>query len=324
MDKDKLLTTSRQLNSHVDTDSEEFARALEEANPTGKLRFSLTVFLVLQSKLRKQPPEIEVALLSLTEEERQRFTDFFVKWQETYPQIASAQELRGMLVQLGHPMPLEQARKQLQLAEVDTSKAMSLNEFLYILVTLGAGSSDRSRRILLPGTSYEHAFRQGFSLEELWELGFEDLVQIRTAGWSAQSVVKAGLAETWQLRQVGYSAAQLRKIGWSAKQMKLAGFSLEELRNAGYSSAALRECVTMLSRNRVHRFDEESALFTRPPEHVPPGPHPMGAIFDSGAQFGEKRWWATPRIKTMLDGPAGAKGLPGPKRSSVRARPVTR
>jgi Ca2+-binding EF-hand superfamily protein len=324
---DDLITSSRQLNSHVDTDSDEFRKALEELNHSTKTkdaRYSLTDFLTLESKLRKPPPEIEVSLLSLTEEESKRFSDFYGEWRKASIANTTPQELRVVLHQLGHQMTLEQVRRVLQNAEVDGSRPIRLNEFLYILVSLGAGTSDRRRCILLPGASYEDAFKLALPLEEIWELGYEDLVQIRRAGWSAQSVVKAGLGEAWQLRQVGYGSSELRKIGMPAKQLKLAGFSLEELRNAGFSHAALRDCCSVLSRNRAHRQNEESSLTLRPSEHSPTGPHPLGPIFDQGGQHGERRWWATPRIKTMLDGPPGAKGVPGPKRSSVKVRPVTR
>jgi len=210
---------------------------------------------------------------------------------------------------------------------LDSSKPMSLHEFLYILVTLGAGSSDRPRRILLPDATYEEAFHQGFSLEELWELGYEDLHKFRRAEWSAHSVVKAGYGEAWQLRQVGYTVSELRKIGLPAKHLKLAGYSFEEMRNAGFSSASLRDCVTTLSKHRVQRSNSDSALTLRLPEHLPRPSSAAAAttsVFDAGGPNGEKRWWATPRIRSMLDGPPGRKGTPGPKRSNVRIRPITR
>lgn len=324
MDKEELTTATRQCNGHIDTDSEEFKRALEDVNPGTKTRYCLDDFLVLQAKLRKPPPEIEVAGLLLTDEEYQRFSEFYRNWRKASNANTSPQELQKVLVKLGHSMHEAQARRLMQNAELDGTRPITLREFIYILVILGHGSSDKPRRILLPGASYEDAFKLGLSLEDIWDLGYEDLVKIRRAGWSCQSLVKAGLGEAWQLRQVGYSARELRKIGWPAKQLKLAGFSLEELRNAGFSGAALRECVSVLSKHRAHRPNEDTALTLRPQEHVPPGPHPLGPVFDMGGQHGAGRWWATPRIKTMLDGPPGAKGGPGDKRSNVRVRPVTR
>jgi len=326
LDNTELTTACRQLNPSCDTDSEEFRKSLEELNPvtSSRTRYGLTDFLVLQAKLTKPTPEIDVALLSLTDDEYGNFSAFYSNWRKASQANTSPHELRIVLHQLGHNMPLEQVCRTMLSAELDGTRPITLREFLYILITLGAGTNDKRRRILLPGASYEDAFKQGFGLDVLWDLGYEDLNQIRQAGWSAQSVVKAGLGEPFQLRQVGYGAAELRKLGWSPKQLKLAGFSLEELRNAGFSCASLRECVTGLVKNRAHRTTQDTPLTLRPPEHVPPGPHPLGPIFDNGGQQGERRWWATPRIKTMLDGPAGAKGTPGPNRSTVRVRPVTR
>jgi hypothetical protein len=80
MNKDDMETASRQLHSHVDTDSEEFKKALEELNPSAKTRYSLTEFLGFQAKLRHPPPEIEVALMNLREEEVLRFSEFYKQW----------------------------------------------------------------------------------------------------------------------------------------------------------------------------------------------------------------------------------------------------
>lgn len=328
MQRDDLTTACRQLNPHVDTDNEEFRRTLEDtlqdANAS-KTKFSLDDFLVLQAKLRKAPPEIDVALLSLTDSEFQRFSGVYGQWKQVGSAMSSPQELRSVLNQLGHPMPLEQVRRLMQNTELDGTRAIELREFLYVLVQLGAGTNDRPRSILRPGASYEEAFNMEISLEDLWELDYEDLVQIRRAGWSAHAVIKAGLGEAWQLRQVGYGADDLRKIGWSAKKLKLAGFSLEELRNAGFSSESLRECVSVLSKHRAHRANEESALTLRPSSEGQIGlaQGPPGSYFEGGGPCGELRWWATPRIKAMLDGPPGFGGLPGPKKSNVRARPTT-
>jgi hypothetical protein len=209
---------------------------------------------------------------------------------------------------------MDAVRRLMQNAELDGSRPMHLREFLYMLVQIGVGTSDRPRCILLPGASYQDAFRMGFPLKELWELGYDDLVQVRKAGWSAHDVQKAGLAEAWQMRQVGYSAGELRKIGCEAKQLKLAGYSMEELRNAGFSSEVLRECCSVLSKHRATRKDEESGLTLVNPSGQP---GVLGAIFEKGGPNGELRWWGTPRIKAMLDGPGGN------KIDSVKARPVT-
>jgi len=317
IERDDLTTACRELQSHISTDSEDFRRALEDINSNPKAKFSLTDFLVLQAKLRKTPPEIEVALLSLTDDEFQRHSDVFHEYREAHPSgmgIQAPPELRAVLLQLGHAVPMDQVRRLMQSAELDGSRPMHLREFLYILVTIGVGTSDRPRRILLPGASYQDAFKMGFPLKELWELGYDDLVQIRKAGFSAHDVHKAGLAEAWQLRQVGYGAGDLRKIGCEARQLKLAGFSLEELRNAGFSSEVLRECCSVLGKHRATRKDEDSGLILVNPTGQLGS---LGAIFEKGGPNGELRWWGTPRIKAMLDGPGGK------KIASVTARPVT-
>jgi Ca2+-binding EF-hand superfamily protein len=307
LERDDLVTGCRELQNHIKTDSEDFQKAIEDINPNPKPRFSLMDFLVLQAKLRKPPPEIEVALLSLTDEEYQRFADVFQSHREAHGvAIQTPPDLRAMLLQVGFPLPMEQVRRAMQNAELDGTRPMHLREFLYILVTIGAGTSDRPRRILLPGASYEEAFRMGFPLKELWELGYDDLMRIKQAGWSPRSVWEAGLAEAWQLRQVGYCAADLRKLGCHAQQLKLAGFSLEELRIAGFSSEALRDCSSVLSKHRPARKDEDTGISLVLPD-----------IMQKGGLYGEKRWWTTPRIKAMLDGDNGE------KKADVKARPVT-
>jgi len=255
IERDDLIIACRELQNHISTDSDDFRRALEDINPNPKAKFNLTDFLVLQAKLRKPPPEIEVALLSLTDDEFQRHAEIFHAYREANPNgtaITTPPELRAVLGQLHHPNiqhppPMDQVRRLMQNAELDGSRQMHLREFLYILVMIGVGTSDRPRCILLPGASYQDAFRMGFPLKELWELGYDDLVEIRKAGWSAQEVHKAGLAEAWQLRQVGYGAVDLRKIVCKASQLKLAGFSLEELRNAGFSSDFCANAVQFLA-----------------------------------------------------------------------------
>lgn len=300
IDRDEMIAASKELNPHVNTNSAGFRQTLETLNETDG-KFGCNDFLVCQAKLRKKTPEIDIALLSLTEDEHTRFAQLFNQWRENSHNNASPQEMKVVLQQIGFHLSVHQCRDRLASVELDGSRAIKLNEFLFILINMGAGSSESPRNILCPGASYEEAFKLGFSLEELWELGYDDPAQARGAGWSVHEVVKAGIAETWELRQVGYTAGELRKVGLSAKNLKLAGFSLEDLRNAGFSSAVLRDCTTNLSRSRPQTADKKG-LALRPLTMSDGVTAPaLGTVFETGSPSGEERWWGTPRIQTMLE-----------------------
>jgi len=319
LDREGLTAGCRQLHGSLNVDSDDFKQAVEDVNSNRDEKFSLTDFLVLQAKLRKQPPEVDVAILSLTPEEHERFAQIFRTWQERSRHSGDGvnlAELRQVTGQLGYPVGQDQLKRLIASVELDGLRPITLRDFLFFLVSLGAGSSEKARQILTPGASYETAFKLGFQLEELWELGYDDLLQIRQAGWSAQAVVKAGLAQPFQLRQVGYSAAELRKIGCSAKQLKLAGFSLEELRNTGFSVEVLRECCSVMSKHRGERFGEDSELILRPitdADVVSTANRTKVSV-----AHGDMRWWSTPRIKSMLDGVDGSCRLKKPSTAPPR------
>jgi Ca2+-binding EF-hand superfamily protein len=290
MEREDLIASCKKLHSHVNTSSEVFKQALDDLTAIDN-RYCETDFLLFQAKLRKPKPEIDVALISLTPEEEERFGSIFAEWRSKSQNNCSAQELRIVLGQLGFNLSAEQCRNRMGSLDLDGSRPIQLNEFLYLLVNLGLGSSEKHRSILLPGSSYEEGFSKGFSLTEMWELGYDDLAQIKRAGWSVHHVVAAGFAEPWELRQVGYTAGELRKAGLSVTQLKLAGFSLEDLRNAGFSSAALRECCSDLGRQRAMKAPEGPGLALRP---VTMADRPQTG------NNGEQRWWGTPRIQAML------------------------
>jgi len=230
--------------------------------------------------------------MSLTHEEMVRFESVFNEWRQRCNSNASPSELRAVLQQMGFNMSMEQCRNRLASVDLDGSRPIQCREFLYILINMGAGSNLTHRSILLPGASYDEAYKAGFSLHELWELGYDDLVEIKRAGWSVHHVVSAGFAESWQLRAVGWTAGDLRKVGLSAQQLKLAGFSMEELRNAGFSAQTLRECCNDLAKHRAMKTAESSSLSLR---------SVTGADRPETANHGEQRWWGTPRIKAMLE-----------------------
>jgi len=293
MDRDDLISSSKKLHIHVNTSSEVFRQAIDDLNITDN-KYSLNDFLLFEAKLRKPKPEIDVALLSLTDEEKQRMAIFFADWRSKSQSNGNAAELRLALNQLGMNISAEQCRNRLASLDLDGTRPIQLNEFLYILVNLGIGSCTDERLILNPGATYEGAFKKGMGLQEIWELGYDDLSQIKRAGWSVHNVASAGFAEAWQLRQVGYTAGELRKAGWSATQLKLAGFSLEELRNAGFCSEALRECCSSLGRHRAQKAQEGPGLVLRPATNAD---RPQKG---NNGDVGEQRWWGTPRIQAML------------------------
>jgi len=289
--RDDLVSACKKLNSHVNTSSEVFRQAVDDLEVTDN-KYSITDFLVFQAKLRKQRPEIDVALMSLTEEEEATYAEAFREWRQRSTGNTTAQELRSVLQHLGFNLSMEQCRNRLASLELGGSRPIELREFFYVVINLGVGTSLKQRAILLPGSSYDEAFKLGFGLEEVWELGYDDLSKIKQAGWSVHNVVSAGFAEDRHLRSVGYTAGELRKVGRSAKQLKLAGYGLEDLRNAGFSAEALRECCAELGKHRAQKVSEDSGLTLRP---VTIADRP--ATSSSGAM----RWWGTPRIQAMLE-----------------------
>jgi Ca2+-binding EF-hand superfamily protein len=291
IERDDLVSACKKLNSHVNTNSEAFRRAVEDLNVSDN-KYGIAEFLVFQAKLRKQKPEIDVALMSLTDEEEQKYSQLFTEWRSKCTSNSSAQELRTVLTSIGFGVSMEQCRNRLASVELDGSRPIQLREFLYILIHMGVGTSQRRRPILLPGCSYDEAYKHGFTLQEMWELGYDDLYEIKRSGWSVHNVISAGFAEPYQLRQVGYTAGDLRKVGLSAKQMKLAGFSFEELRNAGFSSAVLRECCSDFARHRAQKSSAEGNGLTLRPVLISDRP--------VTSDYGEQRWWGTPRIQAML------------------------
>jgi len=248
LDEEGIVTGFRQLNPHINTDSEDFRQILSKLDGGPTKQFSLDDFLALQAKLRRPPAAVDAALLSLTLEETERYEQAFQEWRETRnPNVVSPQELRQLMSQLDYPAPWDQVKSILEELELERISDLQPSHFLYLLVNVGAGSCTRPRLVLSPSASYEDAFKIGYPLEELWELGYDDLQQIRRSGWSAQHVHRAGLADTFQLREAGYTAAELRKVGMDARELKLAGFGPDELRNAGFSSAVLRDCCNVVA-----------------------------------------------------------------------------
>lgn len=292
LDEDQLLKSVKELSPHMDAESEDFRTLLDSlAGPKVEgepMMYSLEVFLVMHARIRKKPVEMEVAMLNLTEEEKSRYSQAFRDWRAS-ERGGSTSELRQTLSHLGYPVTSEALKRSLSEVDADSVKTLTLPQFLFMLVKLGAGTSTQLRCIPRPGATYEECFERGFTIEELWELGYTDLGQIRSCGWSAHAVWKAGIAQPYQMRQVGFSAIELRRVGCSAKQLKLAGFSFEDLRNAGFSTEALADCHIQLTRHVGH-ITAQGKLELRP-------------LSQEGNARGENRWWSTPRIQSMLARP---------------------
>lgn len=280
-------------------DQEDFERIFKEIDLDGSGKVELDEFLVMMSKMRKPKPEVDAAVYHFTEVEEEKFKKIFRTFDLDGQGSMGLTELHQLFMQLGFGFPVEQTKALLAEVDVDNSGEIELAEFFFLLVKLGIGSGVKLRNILGPGSSYEEAFRLNVPLEELWDLGYDDLSQLREAGWSAENLHKAGFGDVQDFRRAGFSAAALRASGWSAHDLKLAGFSLADLRIAGFSSGVLRRCCRDLENKRV-----DMNVLNGPPmmdNMIPLKPRtpPMGGV--AKAVEPALRWWSTPRIKNLID-----------------------
>eukprot|EP00747_Dinoflagellata_sp_TGD_P115781 gnl/TRDRNA2_/TRDRNA2_172238_c2_seq10.p1 gnl/TRDRNA2_/TRDRNA2_172238_c2~~gnl/TRDRNA2_/TRDRNA2_172238_c2_seq10.p1 ORF type:complete len:483 (-),score=60.35 gnl/TRDRNA2_/TRDRNA2_172238_c2_seq10:366-1697(-) len=322
--RDGVVAALRKINLKTSIESDNFKKSLEEAmaeSPKGGGHLvDLQRFLVLLGKLRKQAPEIDVALMSLTVEERERYTIAYRDWMSVVMSerpvksrrvpkgLVTPIDIVAVVTKLGFQSSEQQVSHILETMAPEGSNAppgapqrLELREFLFILVSLGAGSGINPRPLIAPGATYQDAFQAGVSLPDMFELGYDNLLEIRNAGWGAQSLFDAGLANLKQLRQVGYTVSEMRKIGCTAIQLKLAGFSMEELRNGGFSACVLQEAAKTLSNQRVDQ--------KKPAGDVGINLRPL-AENEAGEGFAfrpEERWWGTPRIHALLDSSSSGK-----------------
>lgn len=246
LDQEGLIMGLQQLNPGASIDQEKLRGMLASLEGVGERHFPLKDFLLLQAKCRRPPPAVDAALLNFTPAEREKYERGFMEWRDTRdprsPPAASPQELRALLGQLGHPVPLEQVSHFLEELHVERGQPTEVIHLLFILASIGAGSCVQQRPMIWPGSSYDDAREMGFPLDELWDLGYDDLALITKAGYSAQEMYRNELADVAQLRRLGFRAAELRKSAISARELSAAGYSLAELRNAGFSAEVLREC----------------------------------------------------------------------------------
>lgn len=317
LDEDGMITAFRHMNPRIDTDSEDFANAMATLEGAWEKMYGVEDFMVLQARVRPMPIQIPSALLSLTDEEYKMYERLYHDWHQAgFP--SSPNEFHKGLTQLGLNVALDKIFDAMDGFELDNCRDLGLEQFLYITIMAGAGSIVRPRPILRPGASYEDAFKSGLDLEELWEMGYDCLDSLYQAGWSAQALVKAGMAGAHQLRQVGYNAGELRKCGMSARELKLAGFSLEELRNAGFGNAVLRDCSVMCSKFIMNGTGPSGLVLAPLSENEPTngGPVKMSSTWSKADV--ESRWWTTPRIQSMLD-----KDRPNSRTGRFGTRPST-
>mmetsp|Transcript_20402 Transcript_20402/g.37132 ORF Transcript_20402/g.37132 Transcript_20402/m.37132 type:complete len:481 (+) Transcript_20402:71-1513(+) len=293
LEKEEVLIATRQLGIGQDMDTDQMKAIIEECPNQEKGLFTLNEFLPLLARLRKPPPEIDVALLSLTKEETRTYTEAFHDMKANLSGHLTSADVKTLASSLGFPTQVERVRSMMSDLGLDNPHAsMQPRDFLFCLVSLGAGTEVQPRPLLLPNASYQEAIATGLSLNELWELGYDDVAELRRVGVTPQKLWKAGFAGASELRRGGYGAGELRKVGATAKQLKLAGFSLEELRQAGFSSEVLESMSGVLSKSNIDvvRSHEGWGLKLRP-----------ATSHEVHLTTGEPRWWATPRIKVMLD-----------------------
>eukprot|EP00747_Dinoflagellata_sp_TGD_P115784 gnl/TRDRNA2_/TRDRNA2_172238_c2_seq13.p1 gnl/TRDRNA2_/TRDRNA2_172238_c2~~gnl/TRDRNA2_/TRDRNA2_172238_c2_seq13.p1 ORF type:complete len:487 (-),score=68.37 gnl/TRDRNA2_/TRDRNA2_172238_c2_seq13:631-1974(-) len=327
LSREGVIAALRQINVKTSTEGDKFKKALTEAiaeTSGGGQSVDMQRFLVLVGKLRKQAPEIDVALMSLTVEERERYTIAYRDWMSVVMSerpvksrrvpkgLVTPIDIVAVVTKLGFQSSEQQVSHILETMAPEGSNAppgapqrLELREFLFILVSLGAGCGVNSRPLIGPGATYQEAFEVGASLRDMFELGYDSLVEIRKAGWGAQSLFNAGLANLKELRQVGYTVPEMRKMGCTAIQLKLAGFSMEELRNGGFSACVLQEAAKSLSNQRVDQKKPAGDIIGI--KLLPLAEKETGGHF---AFRPEERWWGTPRIHALLgsSGPGSGSG----------------
>merc|ERR1719191_435036 len=116
---------------------------------------------------------MHVAHLSLTPQEREKFCAMFSKIDYSGDGGLGVAELMNLFKVLGFNMTKEQLEALIVDVDVDKSGEVDPEEFLYMLVKLGIGSSTEKRTLLPPGASYEEAFAMRIGATELWEMGYD-------------------------------------------------------------------------------------------------------------------------------------------------------
>lgn len=242
LDEEGVLLGTQQLNPHLTIEVEDIKDVLADLTCEHAPKYTMIDFLALQAKVQPPTPAVDAALLSLSDEERDKFERTFVEYRDskgTAPM--TAQEIHGLVVNLGFEPSIEHVTQIFDDMTLDRTQPLEINQFLYTMVVVGAGTVVKKRPIIHPGSTCLEAAKLDYPLEELRDLGYDDVEEMRRAGYTASEIQRNDLADLPKLRQLGYSANELRKGGSSAKDLVLAGYQIHELRGAGFSPEALRE-----------------------------------------------------------------------------------
>lgn len=300
----------------------EFDEYFKQIDADGSGQIDLEEFVTLMAKLRKPVPQIDAALLHLTDAEVDRFRQIFNISDVNGGGTLTTHELHALFENLGYSFPLAHTNLMVQEVDIDNTGTIDFEEFLFLLVKLGAGSAMKQRVIMKPGGTYEEGHEMKVPLDQLWDLGYDDISKLREAGWSAQELVEAEMASLLDLRRHGFTASDLRRGGWKARDLKLAGYSMSDLRVAGYSAATLRRCSKEFVSQKIVEepdvvLDELGQrcqpLMTMPasdesPDGPDEGPGGQGGLLGISIERPHTvdpnlRWWSTPRIRQLCDGP---------------------
>lgn len=342
-DKDGLLSKGEMrhglqrlnIKAQLTRNDADFEKYFKEIDKDGSGKVDLEEFTCLMAKMRKSVPQVDAALLHLTEEEKERFKMIFTTFDIGGGGTLNTHELHNLFEKLGYCLSWAQTQKMVHDVDLDNTGTVDLGEFLFLLVKLGAGSAVKTRVIMRPGGTYEEAHGMQVPLSQLWDLGFDDVARLREAGWSPQELHEAQMASILDLRRSGFTASELRRAGWNAKDLKLAGYSMSDLRVAGFSAQTLRRCSKgLLGQKIVEEPDmggrDEYGQRQRPIVTVQKtsdedflestGLSADGGLFQVNAGLerphtvdsSDLRWWSTPRIRSVCDGPNHDMGVRRP------------
>eukprot|EP00746_Dinoflagellata_sp_MGD_P065437 gnl/MRDRNA2_/MRDRNA2_27270_c0_seq1.p1 gnl/MRDRNA2_/MRDRNA2_27270_c0~~gnl/MRDRNA2_/MRDRNA2_27270_c0_seq1.p1 ORF type:complete len:518 (+),score=121.39 gnl/MRDRNA2_/MRDRNA2_27270_c0_seq1:137-1690(+) len=334
-DKDGSLSKSemraglQRLNVKVQLtkNDAEFDKYFKEIDADGSGKIDVEEFICLMAKLRKPVPQLDATMLHLTNEEKERFRIIFDTFDVGGGGTLNAHELHNLFEKLGYSFPSTHTQKMVHEVDLDGSGTVDFDEFLFLLVRLGCGSATEQRVILRPGATYEEAHSYQVPLSQLWDLGYDDISRLREAGWSPQELYEAEMASLLDLRRSGFTASELRRAGWNARDLKLAGYSMSDLRVAGFSAATLRRCSREMLGQKIMEEpgggrDENGqralplvTVARQSDDDLQDGTvGPEGGLFQVNAgtigmerphtaDSSDLRWWSTPRIRSLCDGP---------------------
>jgi Ca2+-binding EF-hand superfamily protein len=321
------------MRAHLTSREAEFDALFKEIDADNSGKVDMEEFVALMAKMRKPLPQTDAAMLHLTDVEKERFKMIFKTFDIGGGGTLSTHELHNLFEKLGYCIPLSHTNKMVQEVDMDGSGTVDFEEFLFLLVKLGAGTATKQRVIMRPGGTYEEGRQMKVPLDQLWDLGYDDISRFREAGWSAQELIEGEVAGLLDLRRNGFTASDLRKAGWKARDLKLAGYSMYDLRIAGFSAEALRRCTKGLLSQKILEDEagfNQNGQRSQPLQAVPKsygmfpdaadeGGSPAGGLLQVNMGLERphtvdpnQRWWSTPRIRSLCDGPTHDMGMRRP------------